>query len=153
MLVGFSLVFGGAAPAARAQAKPKETHPHIHHALHELRDAKKQLEEAAHDYGGIRAEALRNTDVSIFLLEKALQFDKGAKSKKLAIAKNRTPVPIQPAPGERHPHIRRALYELREAKRQLLEAAHDFGGFRSEAIRTIDVSIFLLEKALQFDAK
>jgi hypothetical protein len=54
---------------------------------------------------------------------------------------------------ERHPHIRAALRELREAKLQLDKTDHDFGGHRKEAVRAVDVAIIQLEKALKFDRK
>jgi hypothetical protein len=67
---------------------------------------------------------------------------------------------VQPVPkagarknNERHPHIRRALHELREAKKDLKTADHDFGGHRVEAIGAIDVAIKQLEVALKFDRK
>ena len=60
---------------AQAQEK-KERHPHIHRALEELREAKKELKEADHDFGGHRAEALKAVDHAIEQLEKALKFDK-----------------------------------------------------------------------------
>jgi hypothetical protein len=150
LIAGLSLV-GDAA----SQGKGTEKHPHIRKALLELREAKKQLQEAAHDYGGFRSEALRSTDVSIFLLEKALKFDGGvAKGKKLAALKGAlASAPFQAGAGERHPHMRHALHRLREARRNLQEAAHDYGGFRSEAIQTIDVAIFLIEKGIMFDQK
>jgi hypothetical protein len=59
---------------------------------------------------------------------------------------------VQAAP-ERHPHIRAALEELREAKRELEKADHDFGGHRKEAIKAIDEALIQLEKALKFDKK
>jgi hypothetical protein len=40
--------------------------------------------------------------------------------------------------GEQHPHIRAAIQELREAKRELQTAAHDFGGHRAEAVEAVD---------------
>jgi hypothetical protein len=52
---------------------------------------------------------------------------------------------------ERHPHIRAAIRELREAKKELEKADHDFGGHRKEAIEAINVAIKQLEKALKFD--
>jgi len=54
---------------------------------------------------------------------------------------------------ERHPHIRAAIRELREAKEELKEAAHDFGGHRKEALEAVDVAIKQLELALKFDKK
>ena len=55
--------------------------------------------------------------------------------------------------NERHPHIRRALRELREAKKEMKTAAHDFGGHRVEAIEAVDAAIKQLEIALKYDKK
>lgn len=54
----------------------KERHPHIHHAIEELREARKELETADHDFGGHRADAIKSVDHSIRQLEKALKFAK-----------------------------------------------------------------------------
>lgn len=54
---------------------------------------------------------------------------------------------------EQHPHIRAALRELREARRELETAAHDFGGHRKEAIEAVDNAIKQLQEALQYDKK
>jgi hypothetical protein len=61
---------------AKADEKEKERHPHIHKALEELREARKDLKEADHDFGGHRAEAVEAIDVAIKQLELALKFDK-----------------------------------------------------------------------------
>jgi hypothetical protein len=54
---------------------------------------------------------------------------------------------------ERHPHIRAAIRELKDAKKELEKADHDFGGHRKEAIEAIDVAVKQLDKALKFDKK
>ena len=54
---------------------------------------------------------------------------------------------------EQHPHIRAALRELREARRELETAAHDFGGHRKEAIEAVDNAIKQLQEALEYDKK
>lgn len=54
---------------------------------------------------------------------------------------------------EHHPHIRSAINELEEAKRDLQSAAHDFGGHRVEAIKACDEAIRQLRLALQYDKK
>lgn len=54
---------------------------------------------------------------------------------------------------ERHPHIRAAIRELREAKHELQVADRDFGGHRDEAVEACDKAIHQLEQALQFDRK
>ena len=55
--------------------------------------------------------------------------------------------------NERHPHIRAAIHELEEAKKELQTAAHDFGGHRVEAIEAIDNALKQLRQALQYDKK
>jgi L-lactate utilization protein LutB len=56
--------------------KGYEFHPHIHHAIHELREAHKELKEAKHDFGGHREKAVEKVDHAIKQLEIALKFDK-----------------------------------------------------------------------------
>ena len=58
---------------------------------------------------------------------------------------------FRPQPLEPHPHIRGAITELQEARKELQSAAHDFGGHRVEAIRAIDVAIRQLREAQRFD--
>jgi len=55
--------------------------------------------------------------------------------------------------NERHPHIRTAIHELQEARKELQTAAHDFGGHRVEALRSCDEAIHQLQLALQYDKK
>jgi acyl-CoA reductase-like NAD-dependent aldehyde dehydrogenase len=55
------------------------------------------------------------------------------------------------SPAERHPHIRSALHELREARGELKTAAHDFGGHRDEAVEAVDKAIRQLEECLKYD--
>jgi hypothetical protein len=54
---------------------------------------------------------------------------------------------------ERHPHLRRSLHELREARKELQTADHDFGGHRVKAIEAIDVAMKQLEVALRHDRR
>jgi hypothetical protein len=56
-------------------------------------------------------------------------------------------------PNERHPHIRAAIHELEEAKKELQRADHDFGGHKVEAIEAIDNALKQLRLALQYDKK
>ena len=59
-----------------ARADKKEHHPHIHRAIEELREAKKELKEANHDFGGHREKALKECDEAIEQLELALKYDR-----------------------------------------------------------------------------
>ena len=58
---------------------------------------------------------------------------------------------LTPLPLEKHPHIRGAISELQDARKELQTAAHDFGGHRVEAMRAIDVAITQLRIAQRFD--
>ena len=53
-----------------------EKHPHIRAALHELQEAKNELQHADHDFGGHRAEAVEAVDNAIKQLRQALEYDK-----------------------------------------------------------------------------
>src|SRR5208337_1102499 len=57
----------------------------------------------------------------------------------------------RPLPRRRRISTHAALKELKEARKELKEADHDFGGYRVEAIEAIDKAIVQLEKALKLD--
>ncbi len=122
-------------------------HPHMHHALRELREARTELKEAAHNFGGHREKALIAVDAAIAQMDKALEavgdnikgagkFDKSIYDK-----------------YDRHPHINHALFELREARTELKDAAHDFKGHRAKALKDVDYAIEELELCLKFAKK
>lgn len=56
--------------------------------------------------------------------------------------------PVQAA--ERHPHIRAAIRELKDARTELKEGEKIFGGHREKALEAVDHAITQLEKALEF---
>jgi hypothetical protein len=63
-------------PAFSPAASAGERHPEIHEAIHALEKAKKHMEEAAHDFGGHRKEALEACERAIHQLRLALESDK-----------------------------------------------------------------------------
>jgi hypothetical protein len=75
-LAGTSMISTSSGPAAAPQAEAEflEHHPRIHEALHALREARVELKEAKHDYGGHRDEAIRAIDASIHQLEVCLKY-------------------------------------------------------------------------------
>jgi hypothetical protein len=58
-----------------------------------------------------------------------------------------------PARLEPHPHIKGAISELVEARKELQTASHDFGGHRVDAIKAVDEAIKQLRIAQKYDAK
>lgn len=52
-----------------------------------------------------------------------------------------------------HPHINAALKEMREVKKELEDAANDFGGHKVSAIHALDEAIKQLQLALEFRLK
>ena len=52
------------------------------------------------------------------------------------------------ATANHHPRLHAALYEMREAHRELKGANHNFGGHRERALADLDAAIAQTEKAL-----
>ncbi len=137
---------GGAALALLALVVPRaaaEEHPRMHAAVYEMRHARTELKEAAHDFGGHRVKALEALDAAILQVDEALK----------AVGDNAKGV--EPAKDvyknyANHPHIRHALAEARLARDELKEAAHDYKGHRAKAVKALDVVINQLEKALKY---
>ena len=57
----------------------------------------------------------------------------------------------QPPPPERHGHMRAAIHELRETRRELETAGHDFCGHKRAAMETIHRAIEDLRAAEECD--
>ena len=134
---GLTLLAGGA-PRARA-----EEHPRLHAALYEMREARTELKEAKHDFGGHRAKALEALDAAINQVEKALKaVDDNVKGLEPAKEVYKEYV--------NHPHIRHALVEAKEARTFLKDAAHDYKGHREKAVEALDEVVVQLGKALKY---
>ena len=143
---GAATLCGLASWYASAQ-EPMHPHYHLHHALWELRDARKELKEAAHDFGGHRVKALAAVDAAIKQLDIALK-NAGDNIKG---APTRGDLKEEYRKYKHHPHIHHAVHELRHAAKQLEAAKHNFGGHRAAALRDVNHAIRQLELCLRFD--
>jgi cell fate (sporulation/competence/biofilm development) regulator YlbF (YheA/YmcA/DUF963 family) len=56
--------------------KKYKHHPHLHHAVVELRHAHKELKETRHNFGGHKDAALRDINAAIFNIEALLKHDR-----------------------------------------------------------------------------
>ncbi|HET9399501.1 MAG TPA: hypothetical protein VFO34_01000 [Candidatus Acidoferrales bacterium] len=62
--------------ASPAPAPAPQGHPEIRSALEALRSARAHIQEARHDFGGHRAEALKQVDRAINQLEICMKYDR-----------------------------------------------------------------------------
>ena len=140
---GSLAIFSTAVLGVRAQ----ELHPHhhLHHALWELRDARKELKESKHNFGGHKEKAI-------------LAIDDAIKNLDLALKNHGQNIKGEPTRGDlkeeyrkykHHPHLHHALHECRHAHKQLEEAKHDFGGHRTNALRDVHHAIVQIELCLK----
>ena len=65
-----------ATAAVPAPAPAPQAHPEIRDALEALRTARTHLKEARHDFGGHRAEALKEVDRAINQLQICMKYDR-----------------------------------------------------------------------------
>lgn len=65
-----------ATSAVPAPAPAPQAHPEIRDALEALRTARTHLKEARHDFGGHRAEALKEVDRAINQLQICMKYDR-----------------------------------------------------------------------------
>jgi hypothetical protein len=144
----FSLVLLAAGAAGlllpgSLQAQKSRPHPHIHHALYELREARAELKSAAHNFGGHRKAALKDVQAAINQLKKALEY-----------SGDRRPFKGDPKADHyrkyrSYPHIRHAIVELKETVGELKAASHDYGGHRKQALIDTEAAIRQLRKCLE----
>ncbi len=71
-----AMVAAGVVLAATGSTKAAEKHPKIHQAMDALRDARAELKDAAHDFGGHRVKAIKLIDDTLEELKEALKFAK-----------------------------------------------------------------------------
>lgn len=143
---GAFLALLGLSANASAGEKKNHHHPHMHHALHELRETRAELADAAHDFGGHRVKALAAVDDAIKQIDIAL-VESGDKIKVKHHDKDTY------KKYTHHPHLHHAIHELKEARTELREAKHDFGGHRERALRDVNFAIEQLELALKHAKK
>jgi hypothetical protein len=148
-LMASSLTLFGLAAFYVAAQEPKHPHHHLHHALWELRDARKEVAEAKHDFGGHREKALIAINDAIKQLDLVLLY----KGDNIKGVPTRGDLREEYKKYKHHPHLHHALHELRHAHKQLEEAKHDFNGHRKAALRDIHIAIGQIEILLKHHKK
>jgi len=146
LLILFVLFAGPTASKAVA-----DSHPLIKRALGALLSAQKDLQNAAHDYCGHRADALEATNVAIDQLQQAL--DCSARKTNSAALQPELAPESSTVSVERHPNIDRAISALGSAEADLQNATHDYCGHRAAALDAVHAALGQLKLAIQCDRK
>jgi hypothetical protein len=63
------------------------------------------------------------------------------------------PLSIYAASVEKHPRIEKAIKALEDAKKELQEAPHDFGGHKADAVKACEDAVAQLKQALEYQPK
>jgi hypothetical protein len=123
-----------------ASAAPR--YPRLHQALFELTEARAELQGAKHDFGGHRKAAVRDIDAAIFEVRASLKAIGDPYTRWERVKKHYE--------GYRnHPHLRHAEVALREARKELEAAPHDFKGHRPRAVRDINAALRQVEECIR----
>jgi len=121
--------------AGPAPAQQRADYPHLRAALHELRDARKELQAARDNWPpGNKERALAAIDDAIQSLKIILDV-KGEDFRGV----ERSPDYYRRYTD--HPKLRAALADLREARDELRQAKADFGKRKERALDDIDIAV------------
>jgi hypothetical protein len=126
--------------------------PRMQAALRSLQQAMMETHAASANKGGHRERALGSIQQAINAVTAGIQY---AAAHPTEIGTAEGPAPPEPVnesvPGaERQPHMWRAVVSLREARRQLLEAKHDKGGYRMQALSLTQQAVEQLREGIAF---
>jgi hypothetical protein len=132
--------------------KPKEPQSlsdvQLAESIHSLRVARLTLEKADHDYGGHRADAVKDISAAIKQLKLALEFvhkgkviPKGEKKKDKG---NNEPQAVSDA------QLAATIPVLEQNAVLLKMANHDYGGHRAQAVTDLEAAVRQLKKALKY---
>jgi len=144
-------------PAADVAATAKKTkepqvlsNAQLAESIQTLRVARVTLENADHDYGGHRADAVKDITGAIHQLRKALEFahkEKGApKGEK---KKDKTTAPKEPQ-AVSDAQLAATIPTLVQTASLLKMADHDYGGHRAQAVTDLEAAVRQLQKALKY---
>jgi hypothetical protein len=146
------------ADEAAAQKKAKEpqslSDQQLVESIHLLHSVRKTLEMADHDYGGHRADAVRDISAASKQLKLALEFvhkGKTTGAKKDQPKKGKTPMPTPMEPQALSDmQLASSVPTLRATVALLQKANHDYGGHRAKAVTDLELAIRQLDAALKF---
>jgi hypothetical protein len=127
--------------------------PEMQAALQSLERARMEAQAASANKGGHRERALGLIQQAEGAVNAAMQY---AAAHPTEIGDTEGPAASEPVDervpgGEGQPHMWRAIVALREARKHLVEAKHDKGGDRLQAISLTQQAIDELRQGIAFD--
>jgi hypothetical protein len=153
--IAVAFAAGASAQAATTKNKQPEAQKTSDHqlgeAIHLLNSVKKTLEAADHDYGGHRADAVRDVGQAVKQLHEALaahhkMSKTGTTKTGSGNNKKAHPEPQKLSDAE----LAGAIPILQATVTFLQNADHDYGGHKEKAIKDLNGAITQLGKALKF---
>jgi len=153
----FSIGACASSPQPRPQLQPQPVaadngQPKMQAALVALQQAKGELEAAAANKGGHRAKALGLIQQAIGAVNAGMQYAAAHPTEVGPMEGPAAPEPVDEVVPEagRQPHMAKGIIALREARKQLVEAKHDKGGFRVQALGFIQQAIVQVREGIRF---
>ena len=145
LLAGFACFQTSAEAGGAKKEKKKLHHPHLHHALYELHDARHELKISKYNFGAHKEKAILAINDAIKHIELSL-IAHGDNIKAVATKRD---LQEHHKKYSHHPHLHHAVHELKHAHKEMHESSHDFGGHRKAALRDIHAAIHQIEILLK----
>jgi len=121
--------------------------------LQALTGARAELAAATPNKGGHREKALELVDAATAEVQAGIAYAQQHPHEVGPEEGPAEPLPVDEdvGGGNTHPHMRNAIVQLREARKQLHDASHDKGGHRKKAMELINDAIKQTREGIKFD--
>lgn len=139
VMLALLLVFVGVVSAK----SPAPDQPRMAAARADLEAAKAELQNAEHDKGGHRGRAVGFVNAAIIAVNRGIEYDRRHNH-----AQSSTAVFSGASAAPDQPHMKAALTNLENAKRNLEAATADKGGYRKLAIEDVEKAIDEVNKGI-----
>lgn len=150
--LGLAAACGGSPPPVVGPVAADNGQPVMQAALAALEKAQADLQSAEADKGGYRMKGLALIQQAIDQVSAGMQYA-AAHASEVGEAEGMAeaePVDAEVAGAERQPHMRDTIIDLREARKQLRHAKRDKGGFRRQALGSVQQAIDAVKEGIAF---